>query len=153
MEQILSFFAAWGYGGIFLSSFLAGSIIPFASEAVVAAAAQGGLAPWLCIAWATAGNTLGGMTCYLLGRAGKTSWIERFLRIRPESIERAQRFLKGRGAVMALFVSLPYIGDAIAVVLGLMRANVPVTVCAMAAGKCIRYIAVVYAAEGIFSLF
>lgn len=153
MEQILQFLTEWGYAGILISSFLAGSIIPFASEVVVVAVVQAGLSPVWCVVWATLGNTLGGVTCYLLGRAGKTVWIERWLRIKPATIERAQRFLHGRGAVMALFVALPYIGDAIAVVLGLMRANMPLTFGAMAVGKCIRYILVVGAAAGIISLF
>ncbi|MCH5330515.1 MAG: DedA family protein [Alistipes sp.] len=153
MEQIAQLFTEWGYAGIFLSAFLAGSIVPFASEAVVVLLAQSGLSPWLCLLWATAGNTLGGVSCYWIGRLGKTEWINRWLKIKPAALERAQRFLKGRGAVMALFVALPYIGDAIAVALGLMRADFALTTVAMAIGKGLRYIAVLYAAEGIISLF
>lgn len=153
MEQLSQFFIDWGYAGIFLSSFLAGSVLPFASEAVLVVLVKSGLSPAACVAWATAGNTLGGITCYLIGRLGKPQWIERFLRISPRTLERAQNFLRGRGALMALFVALPYIGDAIAVALGLMRANFTLTTASMAAGKCIRYIAVLYAAEGIISLF
>ena len=82
-----------------------------------------------------------------------TEWIERYLRISHERIEKTTAFLQGRGAVMALFVALPYVGDAIAVVLGLMRSNFWVTTLAMMLGKAARYIAVVYAVEGIASLF
>lgn len=153
MEQLAQFFVEWGYFGVFISAFLAGSILPFASEAVVVVLVQSGLAPWWCIAWATAGNTLGGITCYLIGRMGKTQWIERFLRIRPEQLDKALRFLQGKGAFMALFVALPYIGDVIAVALGLMRANFTITALSMLVGKFLRYVAVVYAAEGIISLF
>lgn len=153
MEQLSSFFIEWGYAGIFLSAFIAGSIVPFSSEAVMVLLAQAGLHPWPCILWATAGNTLGGMTCYLLGRLGKRQWIEKYLRMKPEKIDKAQRFLNGRGAVMALFVALPYIGDAIAVALGFMRSNRWITFSAMFAGKLVRYIFVLYAAEGIVNLF
>lgn len=153
MEQIAQFFVDWGYLGIFISAFLAGSILPFASEAVMVVLAQSGLSGWLCILWATVGNTLGGATCYWIGRLGKVEWMERYLKISPETLARTQRFLKGRGAFMALFVALPYIGDAIAVALGFMRANFTLTTLAMAAGKFIRYVAVLYAAEGIISLF
>ena len=69
-----------------------------------------------------------------------------------ERIEKTRTFLHGRGAVMALFVALPYVGDAIAVVLGLMRSNVLITTLSMMIGKALRYIAVIYAAEGIASL-
>lgn len=153
MEQITAFFIEWGYAGIFLSAFIAGSIVPFSSEAVMIILAQSGLAPWPCIIWATAGNTLGGITCYELGRLGKRQWIERWLGMKPERLDKAQRFLGGRGAVMALFVVLPYIGDAIAVVLGFMRSNRVITYTAMAVGKLARYIAIMYAAEGVVNLF
>ena len=153
MDSIIEFFMEWGYVGIFLSAFLAGSVVPFSSELVVVALAQAGLSPFWCIIWATAGNTLGGITCYYIGRLGKTEWIERYLRISHERIEKTKAFLAGRGAVMALFVAVPYIGDAIAVVLGLMRSNFAITSLAMLIGKAARYIAIVLAAEGIVSLF
>lgn len=153
MEQLLQFMTGWGYAGVFISAFLAGSILPFASEAVMVIASQSGLSGWLCILWATVGNTLGGVTCYMIGRLGKIEWMERYLKISPETLARAQRFLNGRGALMALFVALPYIGDAIAVALGFMRSNFTLTTAAMAVGKFARYVAVLYAAEGIISLF
>ncbi|HIW52915.1 MAG TPA: VTT domain-containing protein [Candidatus Alistipes excrementipullorum] len=153
MEQVIDFFIEWGYVGIFLSAFLAGSVLPFSSELVLVALVQAGLSPVWGVVWATAGNTLGGMTCYGIGRLGKTEWIERYLRISREHIDKATRFLAGKGALMAFFVALPYIGDAIAVVLGLMRSNVWVTTLSMFLGKLLRYVALLYAAEGLISLF
>lgn len=153
MEQVIDFFIEWGYVGIFLSAFLAGSVLPFSSELVLVALVQAGLSPVWGVVWATLGNTLGGMTCYGIGRLGKTEWIERYLRISREHIDRATRFLAGKGALMAFFVALPYIGDAIAVVLGLMRSNVWVTTLSMFLGKLLRYVALLCAAEGLISLF
>lgn len=153
MEQVIDFFIEWGYVGIFLSAFLAGSVLPFSSELVLVALVQAGLSPVWGVVWATAGNTLGGMTCYGIGRLGKTEWIERYLRISREHIDKATRFLAGKGALMAFFVALPYIGDAIAVVLGLMRSNVWITTLSMFLGKLLRYVALLYAAEGLISLF
>ena len=153
MDSVIEFFLEWGYVGIFLSAFLAGSVVPFSSELVVVALAQAGLSPLWCIVWATAGNTLGGITCYYIGRLGKTEWVERYLRISHERIEKTKAFLAGRGAVMALFVALPYVGDAIAVVLGFMRSNFWITTFAMMVGEALRYIAILYAAEGLISLF
>ena len=37
MEQVIDFFIEWGYVGIFLSAFLAGSVLPFSSELVLVA--------------------------------------------------------------------------------------------------------------------
>ena len=41
----------------------------------------------------------------------------------PEKVEKMQRFLQGRGALMAFFTFLPFVGEAIAVALGFMRSN------------------------------
>ena len=50
---------------------------------------------------------------------------------------------------MAFFSFLPVVGDGIAIVLGLMRANLPITVFSMTLGKLLRYVALVLAAQGI----
>ena len=47
---------------------------------------------------------------------------------------------------------LPYVGEAIAILLGLMRSNVWITTLAMFAGKALRYVAVLYAVQGAISL-
>ena len=59
----------------------------------------------------------------------------------------------GRGALMAFFAFLPTIGEAIAIVLGLMRSNVWLTGGAMLAGKTLRYIVVLATFRGALSLF
>ena len=97
-----------------------------------------GLNPVGCVVAATLGNTLGGMTCYWIGTLGKREWIAR-LGIREEQLDKATRFLGGRGAWMAFFSFLPTIGEAIAVVLGLMRSNRTITFTAMLLGKALRY--------------
>ena len=68
MDAILQFLIDWGYWGLFLGSFIAGSVLPFSSEAVLAACVGPlGLDPVISIAAATAGNVSGGMTCYWMG--------------------------------------------------------------------------------------
>lgn len=153
MDAVGQFLLDYGYIGMFLSAFLAGSILPFSSEAVLIAFVQMGLSPVGAVAAATLGNTAGSMTCYWIGHLGKEEWITRYLKVPPHQLARAERFLHGRGAWMAFFSFLPVIGDAISVVLGLMRANLPVTVFAMTLGKVLRYAALVLAAQGIISLF
>ena len=37
LDTLIQFFAQWGFLGLFLGSFLAGSIVPFSSEALVVA--------------------------------------------------------------------------------------------------------------------
>ena len=63
MDAILQFLIDWGYWGLFLGSFIAGSVLPFSSEAVLAACVGPlGLDPVISITAATAGNVAGGMT-------------------------------------------------------------------------------------------
>lgn len=138
-DIIMQFFVDWGYAGMFLAALAAGSIIPIGSEVVFVGLLGLGLDPIGLIAAATAGNTLGGMTCYWVGMLGKREWISR-LGVSDAKMERATRFLGGRGAWMAFFAFLPYVGEAIAVVLGLMRSNMLVTALAMILGKLVRYL-------------
>lgn len=152
METITQFCIDWGYWGLFLSAFIAGSVLPFSSEAVMVVLVRMGLDPAGCVAAAAVGNTLGGMTCYWIGSLGRTEWITR-LGVTTRQLARARKFLSGRGALMGFFAFLPTIGEAIAIVLGLMRSNVWLTGLSMFVGKAIRYIVVLASFEGARSLF
>ena len=153
MDAWISFFADWGYWGLFIGSFIAGSVVPLSSEALlVACLTPLGLDPWGCLFAALAGNVSGGMTCYWLGSLGNMEWIERYAHVSHEKLERAQRFISGRGAWMAFFAFIPLLGSAITVALGYMRANVPIVVLAMTIGKALRYGAIIAAVVGLAAL-
>ena len=114
VDTLVQLLIDWGYVGLFISALLAGSIIPFSSEIVMVALVKVGLSPALCVLSATLGNTLGGMTCYYMGRLGCIDWIEKYFKVKREKIERMQHFLQGKGALMAFFAFLPFVGEAIA---------------------------------------
>ncbi|MDM8305333.1 MULTISPECIES: YqaA family protein [Bacteroidaceae] len=153
MDAFLQLLTDWGYAGMFISAFLAGTILPFSSEAVLLACVGLGLDPvWSTIS-TTAGNALGGITCYWIGHLGKIEWIEKYLRVDKKQMDRAERFIRGRGSWMALFSFLPVIGDAILIVLGWMRANVWIVALSMTIGKLARYAILVAATLGVFELF
>ena len=153
MDAVIQFMIEWGYLGMFLSALIAGTVVPFSSEAVLVACISMGLNPILCVLAATAGNMIGGMTCYWLGSLGNMKWIERYFGVNEKKLRRAERFVKGRGAWMAFFMFIPFLGEAIGVVLGLMRANVWITTIAMFLGKSFRYIAIAATALGLTTLF
>lgn len=142
----------WGYLGLFISSLLAGSIVPFSSEIVMLALVKVGLSPAICVVAATLGNTLGGMTCYYMGRLGRVDWIEKYFKVKHEKIEKMQRFLQGKGALMAFFAFLPFVGEAIAIALGFMRSNLVLTTTSMFVGKLIRYMAMLWALQGAMTM-
>ena len=152
VDTLIGLLIDWGYLGLFISALLAGSIIPFSSELVMVALVKVGLSPAICVLAATLGNTIGGMTCYYMGHLGKTDWIEKYFKVKKEKIDKMQRFLQGKGALMAFFAFLPFVGEAIAIALGFMRSNVYLTTASMFVGKLIRYIAMLLALQGIISL-
>ncbi|MCM1151355.1 MAG: DedA family protein [Alistipes sp.] len=152
MEALTEILADWGYWGLFASALAAGSILPFSSEAVMVLLLGMGAEPLGCLAAASAGNTLGGMTCYWIGMLGRPEWIAK-LGIGPRKLARARKFMAGRGAAMGFFGFLPVIGEAIAAMLGLMRADVWLTAGSMLLGKTLRYLVILLSYEGIVSLF
>lgn len=147
LDNLIQLLIDWGYVGLFISSFLAGSIVPFSSEVVMAATLGVGLDPTTIVVVVTLGNTAGGMTCYYMGHLGRMDWIEKYFGVKREKLEKTQRFLQGKGALMGFFAFLPFVGEAIAIALGFMRSNLWLTTISMFIGKLLRYIAMLWAVQ------
>lgn len=148
IDTLIQLLIDWGYVGLFISALLAGSIIPFSSELVLVALVNVGLSPAVCVLSAALGNTVGGMTCYYMGRLGRIDWIEKYFKVKKEKIDRMQHFLQGKGALMAFFAFLPFVGEAIAIALGFMRSNLMLTTVSMFIGKLLRYMAMLWVLQG-----
>ena len=133
-----------------ISAFIAGSFLPFSSEAVMTGLVAAGLEPLPLLIYGTIGNWAGSMFNYCVGRMGKMEWVERYLHVSQENMEKAQRFMGKRGAWMGFFAFLPVIGTAICITLGLMRANPSITAVSVFLGKVIRYFFVAYGAAMVF---
>ena len=149
MDWIVEFLSGYGYLGMLLAAFLAGSFFPFSSEAVMVALMATGLDPWQLMVYGTIGNVLGSVFNYSVGRMGKLEWIEKYLHVKKKDLDKAERFMAGRGAWMGFFAFLPVLGSAITILLGLMRANVVITFVSITLGKIFRYIVLIYGA-GLF---
>ncbi|HNY53183.1 MAG TPA: DedA family protein [Bacteroidales bacterium] len=126
--------------GLFLASFLAATVVPFSSEAVLSVLIASGTGIKSAILVATAGNCLGGMSSFAIGYLGKWEWIEKYLRVKRESIEKWHDRLYKRGAFFAFFSWVPFVGDVFSVGLGLLRANILITALSMLAGRFTRYL-------------
>ena len=133
-----------------IAAFLAGSAFPFSSETVMVALLGTGLDGWQLIIYGTIGNVLGSVFNYFVGRMGKVEWIEKYLKIKKKNMDRAQRFMEGRGAWMGIFAFLPIIGSAITVTLGFMRANMFISFLSITIGKFLRYWLLIYGAGFLF---
>ena len=107
--------ASLSLAGLFASAFLSATLLPGNSEIALAALlAHDPSQHWAAIGVATAGNTLGGLSSYALGR---------FLprpKTQPRALGLAQRF----GAPALLLSWVPVIGDALCVASGWLRQNV-----------------------------
>jgi len=129
MDETLSLWA------LFASSFLAATLLPGGSEAVLFGVLK--VNPqqyWPALAVATLGNTLGGMSSYLIGHLipqKQAAQNENYL----ASLRRY-----GTPALLAAWV--PVIGDPLCIAAGWLRMNVWWSVLFMAFGKFARYLVV-----------
>ena len=125
--------------GLFIGSFLAATLLPGGSEALLFAVLEHHsdiMAP--ALAAATTGNTLGGMTSYLVGRllpAVPADPATRTGRWRARALAWASR----HGAPAMLAAWLPLLGDPLCVAAGWLRLNWLAVLIFMAAGKLARY--------------
>ena len=118
--------------GLFGAAFLAATLVPLPSEAALFALLQAHPElDWTAIAVATAGNTAGGMTSYLVGRLIATRRPLRHM----ETIERY-------GAPALVLAWLPVIGDALVVAAGWLKVNWIAALAFQALGRFLRYVVV-----------
>ena len=150
MDALITILSTYGYWGMLAAAFLAGSFFPFSSEAVMLALLATGLDGWQLIVYGSIGNILGSMFNYGVGRMGRLDWIEKYLHVKKSDLDKAQKFMAGHGAWMGFFAFLPFIGSAITILLGLMRANIPISILSIAIGKFLRYLLLVYGANLLF---
>ncbi|MBQ1800973.1 MAG: DedA family protein [Prevotella sp.] len=139
MDAFINLLMQYGYWGMLISAFTAGSFFPFSSEAVMFGLMAAGLDPFTLAIYGTIGNVLGSLVNYGIGRMGKMEWIERYLHVNKKDLDKAERFMAGRGAWMGFFAFVPIIGSAITIALGLMRANLLITTISITLGKIVRY--------------
>ncbi|MBR6845585.1 MAG: DedA family protein [Bacteroidaceae bacterium] len=139
MEAIMDILEGYGYWGMTIAAFLAGSVFPFSSEAVMVSLQLAGLEPWPLFLSASVGNVAGSMFNYYVGTLGRLEWIEKYLHIRREKVLRAQTWMENWGVWMGTLCFLPIIGSALSVALGYMRANPYKSFIAISIGKTTRY--------------
>jgi len=136
----MDFLLEWGYLGLFIGSFLASTIIPFSSEFLLIGMLLAGGNPWVCLALSSIGNTLGSYTCYGLGYLGKWEWIEKWLRIKREKLEKQQQVILKWSSLVALLCWLPVVGDVFSVGLGFYKIPFWKMAILMFIGKALRFL-------------
>ena len=117
---------------LFASSFLAATLLPGGSEFVLAGVLNAYPQQyWPALAVATIGNTLGGMSSYLIGR------------IIPQRTEiKGLKWVQRYGSAVLLASWVPIIGDPLCVAAGWLRVNPWLAALFMALGKFARYLVI-----------
>lgn len=129
-----------GLLGLFIGTFLAATILPFSSDILYMAILAATKEPILCLIVGTAGNWLGSVVTYWMGRAAKWEWIEKWFKVKKETLEKQKKLVDKWGPLLALCVWIPFIGDVFAIALGFYRANAWWTTLYLLIGKFGRFL-------------
>jgi membrane protein YqaA with SNARE-associated domain len=127
--------------GLFAAAFLAATLFPAQSEAVlVALVLEGDITTWLLVTVASVGNVLGAVVNWLLGRGLEQFRDRRWFPVGASGLARAQAWYHRWGRWSLLLSWLPFIGDPLTVVAGTMREPLRSFLPLVAAGKVARYV-------------
>ena len=125
---------------LFVSAFAASTILPMSSEVVLGTLARSGSSEvWLLLAVATAGNTLGAVVNWGIGRYAST-WRTRLHSLEEAKFERACRWFNRWGIWCLLLSWLPVVGDPLTFVAGALRTAFVPFLLLVLVGKAARYL-------------
>lgn len=122
-------FSLWA---LFAASFLAATLLPGGSEAALYGVLK--LHPdqyWPALGVATLGNTLGGMSSYLIGRI-----------IPQKKVLPGLQAVREYGSPALLLSWAPFIGDPLCIAAGWLRLNPWLSALFIGLGKFVRYVAI-----------
>ena len=140
------------YLSLFISAFAAATILPAQSEAVLAyhaAAHPEQLAALIAVA--TAGNVLGAMVNWWLGRSAHHFKNKRWFPVSVPSLMRAERFYRRYGRYSLLLSWVPIIGDPITIIAGVMREPLWSFMLLVSLSKSVRYLFVAGVVSALFA--
>jgi len=129
-----------GLLGLFLGSALAASIFPFSSDALYIAILAATKQPIACLLVGTAGSWAGSLFTYWLGWLGKWEWIEKWLKVSHDKLEKHQQSVQKYGAWLALLSGVPVIGDILVLALGFYKTAPGWTFVLLLVGKFARFL-------------
>lgn len=135
------------YLGLFTAAFVAATLLPFYSEALLLGLQAGGYDPFALWLWATAGNTLGAAVNWAMGRWLLHFQDRRWFPFKPDKLGLAQRWYQRWGVWSLLLAWLPIGGDALTFIAGIMRVRFDLFFVLTWIGKGARYAALL----GLFS--
>lgn len=131
------------YGGLFVVAFVAATILPMQSEAMLAGLLiSDAYSAVLLLFVASAGNILGSVVNWLLGRGVERFRDRSWFPASPKALDRAERWYRRFGRWTLLLSWMPIGGDALTVVAGVLREPFWSFLALVAIAKIGRYLAV-----------
>lgn len=149
MDEILT----WGYPGLALCGFIAGSCIPMSSEAALSGAIALGWPLWPSLLWVFVGNWFGATTNYLIGRYATLDWIEHWIKVKKTKVSYMQHFLHGKGIWLALVSFFPTLGNVLVICYGISHTPFWKVGTLMAIGRFVRYYVWYLITAGVIDIF
>jgi len=139
------------YLGLFLTAFLAATLVPFSSEALlVGMQVSGGFPVAGLLAAASLGNTLGAVANWGLGRFC-LQWRDRnWFPVKRRELDRASAWFNRYGIWSLLLAWVPVIGDPITLAAGVLRTRFLPFLLLVAISKTGRYAVLLGAVEGLW---
>jgi membrane protein YqaA with SNARE-associated domain len=128
---------------LFSSAFLAATFFPFYSEVTLFALLSEGGDPYMLVAIATLGNTLGAVVNWFLGLYLLDFQDRRWFYFSKAQIEKAQIWYQRYGFWSLLLAWLPVGGDALTLIAGIMKVRLSLFLLLVGLGKALRYIVLV----------
>ena len=130
------------YLAVFLSAFVAATLLPAQSEAVLSfyilSAPQ---TVFALILVATVGNVLGSVLNWVVGFYATRFQNRKWFPATPSQMQRAEKFYREYGRYSLLLSWVPFIGDPITVIAGVLREPILSFLLLVTIAKSARYIA------------
>ncbi|MDQ6988053.1 MAG: VTT domain-containing protein [Mariprofundaceae bacterium] len=128
---------------LFFAALVSATFFPGGSEALLLYKLHAGGAALTLLLTATAGNVLGSLITYTMGRFGNIALrrdvVHQWLRMSAESVVRAEAWFQRYGKAALLFAWLPVVGDPLCLVAGLLRFPLFIFLLMVTLGKLARY--------------
>tara|TARA_B110001450_G_C17575585_1_gene462673 strand:- start:655 stop:1071 length:417 start_codon:yes stop_codon:yes gene_type:complete len=133
------------YLSLFAISFLAATILPFSSELTLAGLiVTSNYDNLLLLIVSSFGNILGSSVNWALGFYSRNFTTKKWFPFKNERIESSSKWFKRYGKWSLLFAWLPFIGDPLTLIAGLLRVKFLEFLILVSIGKVSRYMVIFY---------
>jgi len=136
------------YITLFAISFLAATLLPLGSEALLLYDISQNYSLTLLWIFATVGNTLGSMVNYWLGLKGE-AYLERKGHVSVKKMEKARGFFAKYGGWSLLLSWVPIIGDPLTFIAGVLRYDFKWFSLIVFVAKGLRYAVIIFLASNL----